>query len=87
VACEATTGGAFSRAVQNPSWFIAPWPVASQVEATAFSSTNRLTLFAYGTLPAPMMAVFFPGALSFKAVVAASVAAAQAAYFLTAAEY
>jgi len=38
-------------------------------------------------LPAPLLGAIIPGSLSFKAIVAASLAAAQAAYYLTAAEY
>ena len=58
-----------------------------QVEASAVKGTKRWTSFAYGVLPAPLIATLFPGVLSFKAVVCAAVAAAQAAYYLSTAEF
>jgi len=58
-----------------------------QVEASSVKSTGKWTSFAYGVLPAPLIATLFPGALAFKAVVCAAVAAAQAAYYLSTAEF
>lgn len=58
-----------------------------QVEGASRKSTKKWTSFAYGVLPAPILAAFFPGALPFKSVVCAAVAAVQAAYYLSTAEY
>ena len=58
-----------------------------QVEASSMKVTRKWTSFAYGVVPAPIIAALFPGIISFKAVVCAAVAAAQAAYYLSTAEF
>lgn len=60
---------------------------AEQVEASATRMTGKWTSFAIGVLPAPTIASIIPGDLQFKAIVCAAVAAAQAAYYLSTAEY
>lgn len=58
-----------------------------QVDLSSTRLTQKWTTFAVSVLPAPMIAALFPGALGFKAVVCAAVAAAQAAYYLAICEY
>ena len=58
-----------------------------QVEGASRKSTKKWQSFAFGVLPAPIIAALFPGALPFKSVVCAAAAAAQAAYYLSLAEY
>jgi len=57
------------------------------VEAGSFRQQQKFTTFAVGILPSPFLAVLCPGPLGFKAVIAASAAACQAAYYLTCSEY
>lgn len=62
----------------------------SATEQIAISTGNTRSKwwgFAKAILPAPTLGVLLPGALAAKAVVMAAVAAAQAAYYLTVAEY
>jgi hypothetical protein len=58
-----------------------------QVAANSLRTTDKWLSFAIGVLPAPLIAVIFPGGLSFKSIVCAAIAAAQAAYYLSIAEY
>ena len=58
-----------------------------QIAASTERSKDKWASFSLGVLPAPTLAVLCPGPLSFKAIVAAAVAAAQAAYSLASAEY
>lgn len=58
-----------------------------QVEANSKRTSDKWTSFATGVLPAPIIACLFPGSLSFKSIVCAAIAAAQAAYYLSLAEY
>lgn len=58
-----------------------------QVAATSLRTNRKWISFATGVLPAPLIAVVFPGSLSFKSTVCAAIAAAQAAYYLSIAEY
>jgi hypothetical protein len=58
-----------------------------QVEANSRRLSDKWTSFATGVLPAPIIACLFPGSLSFKSIVCAAIAAAQAAYYLSLAEY
>lgn len=60
---------------------------AEQVEASATRMTGKWTSFAVGVLPAPIISSIIPGNLQFKAIVCAAIAAAQAAYYLSTAEY
>jgi hypothetical protein len=64
------------------------WMSASeQVDNAAFRMGVKWKTFAISVLPAPVIAALCPGALGFKAVVCAAVAAAQAAYYLAICEY
>lgn len=64
------------------------WLSASEQVDKASSSNNKKWIdFAITTLPAPILAAAVPGPLAFKAIVASASAAAQSAYYLTAAEY
>ena len=58
-----------------------------QISASAERSKQKWGSFSIGVLPAPALAVLCPGGLSFKAIIAAAVAAAQCAYSLATAEY
>ena len=58
-----------------------------QLQAQSERSTTRWYDFSISVLPAPIIGALFPGALSFKAVVVATFAAAQAAYYLCVAEF
>jgi len=58
-----------------------------QIESASKRSQQKWVDFTFGVLPAPLLAVLFPGSLSTRAVVAAAVAAAQTAYSLAKAEY
>eukprot|EP01036_Dinobryon_divergens_P029755 gene29755-38896_t len=58
-----------------------------QVEASSKQLIDKWVWFAVGVLPAPLIAALCPGVLSFKAIICAAVAAAQAAYYLSIAEY
>lgn len=58
-----------------------------QVQMTSSRSVQKWSTFALGVLPAPFIAAFCPGALSYKAVVCAAIAAAQAAYYVATCEY
>lgn len=58
-----------------------------QVEVSASRLNIKWQSFAMGVIPAPLIAALCPGALSFKAIVCAAIAAAQAAYYLSIAEY
>jgi len=60
---------------------------AEQIEQSTRRSKEKWTSFSLGVLPAPALAVLVPGPLSFKAIVASAVAAAQCAYSLANAEY
>jgi len=64
------------------------WLSASeQVDASSSRYNKKWIDFAITTLPAPILAAAIPGPLAFKAIVASASAAAQSAYYLTAAEY
>jgi hypothetical protein len=58
-----------------------------QVEAASDRISRKWSSFSTAVFIAPGVAVFFPGPLSFKGTVCAAVAAAQAAYYLSSAEY
>lgn len=58
-----------------------------QVETNSRRTSDKWLSFATGVLPAPIIACLFPGSLSFKSIVCAAIAAAQAAYYLSIAEY
>ena len=58
-----------------------------QITANTERAKQKWTSFSLGVLPAPLLAILLPGTLSFKAIVAAATAAAQAAYSLARAEY
>lgn len=64
------------------------WISATElVMAESDTNTKKLWYFATSTLPAPLFAALCPASLPVKAVVAATAAAAQAAYYLNDAEY
>ena len=64
------------------------WISATElVLAEAETNNNKLWYFATATVPAPLFAALCPTSLSVKAIVAATAAAAQAAYYLNDAEY
>jgi len=48
---------------------------------------DKISTFAVGTLPAPLLAASLPGSIEFKGVVCATAAAAQAAFYLAGSEY
>lgn len=58
-----------------------------QVTASTSKTKQKWSSFSVGVLPAPIFAILCPGPLSFKAIVAAAVGAAQCAYSLASAEY
>ena len=58
-----------------------------QITAGVERSKSKWTSFSLGVLPAPVIAILTPGPLSYKAIVAAAVVAAQCAYSLARAEY
>lgn len=58
-----------------------------QLQAQSERSTIRWYEFGLSVVPAPIVGAIFPGAISFKAVVVATFAAAQAAYYLCVAEF
>jgi hypothetical protein len=58
-----------------------------QVEANAKRTSQKWKWFALGVAPAPLIATLFPGPLSVKTIICAALAAAQAAYYLSIAEY
>jgi cytochrome c1 len=55
----------------------------AQISKSARRDSQKLATFALGGFPAPALAALTPAPLAVKAVVAATVAAAQAAYYLT----
>jgi hypothetical protein len=59
----------------------------SATEANAGRTSQKWKWFALGVAPAPLIAAFFPGPLSVKTIICAALAAAQAAYYLSIAEY
>lgn len=65
------------------TWLSAPEQVFSNYKKLA----GKWKDFAIATLPAPLLATIVPGPLSFKAIVCAAFATAQAAYYLASAEY
>jgi hypothetical protein len=58
-----------------------------QVELSTERLLGKWNSFAYGVLPAPILAFFIPGSIAFKGIVCAAIAAAQAAYYLSSAEF
>lgn len=60
---------------------------AEQVEASSERLSSRWKNFAYGVIPAPLVAAIWPGNLSISCIICAAVAACQAAYYLSIAEY
>ena len=60
---------------------------SEQVEASSDRLSSRWKNFAYGVIPAPLVAAIWPGNLSLSCIICASVAACQAAYYLSIAEY
>lgn len=58
-----------------------------QILSSAKRVSNKWSSFALAVTPAPVIATLFPGPLSLRAIVCASIAAAQAAYYLAIAEY
>ena len=60
---------------------------AEQVEAAADRSSSKWKSFAFGVTPAPLIAALWPGNLSISCIICAAVAAMQAAYYLSIAEY
>ncbi|KAK3258254.1 hypothetical protein CYMTET_32694, partial [Cymbomonas tetramitiformis] len=65
------------------TWMSAP----EQILDSSKRTQEKWVSFAIGVLPGPTAAIFFPGTLEVKAVVASATAAAQAAYYLTDAEF
>lgn len=65
------------------TWLSATEQITSQTSKTR----GKWQSFVFGVLPAPVFAVLAPGALNFKCIIAAAVAAAQAAYSLARVEY
>lgn len=61
--------------------------VAEQVESASKKTTEKWSSFAFGVAPAPVIAALCPGTLEFKSILCASIAAAQAAYYLSIAEF
>jgi len=85
---SARASGVGNRRFASSSIVGVTWKSATeQVEGNSLRNTQKWTSFAYGVLPAPIIAAIFPGVLAFKAVVCAAVAAAQAAYYLSIAEF
>lgn len=72
-----------TREVVGKTWL----SVGEQVDLSSERLNLKWRSFAIGVLPAPIVAVLFPGSLALKTVVCAAVAAAQAAYCLAIAEY
>ena len=60
---------------------------AEQVQLTAYRMNQKWKNFAYGVVPAPLIAALWPGNLSLSCIICAAVAAMQAAYYLSIAEY
>lgn len=60
---------------------------AEQVETQSKRLSVRWKNFAYGVIPAPLVAAIWPGNLSLSCIICAAVAACQAAYYLSIAEY
>lgn len=58
-----------------------------QVEQSALRMNMKWKNFAYGVVPAPLIAALWPGNLSLSCIICAAVAAMQAAYYLSIAEY
>jgi hypothetical protein len=58
-----------------------------QISDSTQKTKEKWGSFVIGVLPSPALSVIVPGDLSFKAIVAAAVAAAQAAFSLAQAEY
>jgi hypothetical protein len=58
-----------------------------QVESASQRTSQKWKWFALGVAPAPLIATLFPGPLSIKTIICAALAAAQAAYYLSIAEY
>lgn len=62
--------------------------VSEQIEKTSYSVVNRWKFFVYACIPAPLIGSIIPHVdLASKAIIIASIAAAQSAYFLAKAEY
>jgi hypothetical protein len=72
-----------SASVVGRTWLSA----TEQVGASADKTKEKWVSFTLGMLPAPVLAALVPGTIAFKAIVAAAVGAAQAAYSLADAEY
>lgn len=58
-----------------------------QVTNNSDKLKDKISTFAIGTLPAPLLASLLPGSIEFKCVVCATSAAAQAAFYLAGSEY
>lgn len=58
-----------------------------QVELMSERTSKKWKSFSTAVFVAPIISIMFPGTLSFKGIICAAVAAAQAAYYLTNAEY
>ena len=67
----------------NVSWLSA----TEQIYRASDRNTRRWVTFAGAVLLAPVLGVFTPGTLAFKAIVTSAIASAQAAYYITLAEY
>jgi len=58
-----------------------------QIESSSRRAIYKWRSFSLGVLPAPFLAAIVPGPLSFKAIIASAVAAAQCAYSLAVVEF
>ena len=74
--------------VPSPHPILSPLSLTppSQVTKTSFQIGSKWSNFAWATLPAPLLGALCPGPISFKCIVCAATAAAQAAYYLASAE-
>lgn len=60
---------------------------AEQVELSSKRTSSKWNSFALGVSVAPFIAAFIPGSLGVKSIICAAIAAVQAAYYLSIAEY
>lgn len=72
-----------SSGVVGRSWLSA----TEQVELMSERTSRKWKSFSTAVFVAPIISIMFPGPLSFKGIICAAVAAAQAAFYLTNAEY
>jgi len=67
----------------NRTWMSA----TEQISISSDRATRKWFTFGGAVLLAPVLGVFTPGSLPFKAIVTAAIASCQAAYYITLAEY